>query len=396
MTAVAADLRVSADPLAAARALAPEIARRAREAEVARRLPTDLVRRMRAQGLFAMALPGTLGGLECEPGVLVDVVEEVSRADPAAGWTLLIGNTSAFLAWLDPDVAAEIVRRTPRPVVAGSMAPLGRGELTAAGDYRLTGRWPFASACDHADWVMGGFVVTEGGEPLRTPGGAPRMRVAFLARPAVEILDTWHVAGLAGTGSHDVAATDRLVPAQYTSVPFAEPARHGGPLYRLSPYNVLMVLLAGFPLGVARRALDELVTLAGQKVRTGGTARMIEEPAIGTGVLAAEAALAAAGHGIRAAIDDVWQTVRRGDDLTLRQRATLAAATINAFDVGRDVVSMAFDAAGASAVFEHSPLQRCLRDLHAAGQHIAFSADSRQRVARAFLGLPVPPAIFQV
>jgi indole-3-acetate monooxygenase len=383
---------VLTDPLAAARALAPELSRRSREAEVARTLPADLVTRLRAQRLFALALPATLGGLECEPGVLIDVVEEVSRADPAAGWTVLIGNTSAFLAWLDPDVAADIVHRTPQPVVAGSMAPLGRGELSPEG-FRLTGRWPFASGCAHADWVMGGFVVTEGGTP---PAGPPRMRVAFLPRRSVQVLDTWQVAGLAGTGSHDVAVTDHVVHAAYTAVPFFEPARHNGPLYRLSPYNVLMVLLAGFPLGVARRALDEVVALAAGRTRTGSTGTLLEDGGFGGTVLAAEASLYAAGHGVRAIAAEIWSTVRAGDDLTLGQRARLAAATINALDVGRTVVSQAFDAAGAAAVFERSPLQRCLRDLHAAGQHIAFSADSRQRVARALLGLPVPPAIFTV
>lgn len=389
-------LETTAAPLAAARALSGEITRRARESELARTLPADLVARMRAQKLFALALPSTLGGLECEPGVLIDVVAEVSRADASAGWTLLIGNTNAFLAWLEPDVAAEIVARTPQPVVAGSMAPLGRGEVNPDGGVRLTGRWPFASGCAHADWLMGGFAVTEGGQPLRTPAGTPRMRVAFLPRAAVEVLDTWHVAGLAGTGSHDIAVTDRAVPAAYTCVPFAEPARHGGPLYRLSPYNVLMVLLAGFPLGVARRALDEVVALAAGRTRTGSAGRLVEEAAFGTGMLAAEAAVFAAEQGIRAAVGEIWQAVRAGDDPTLGQRARLAAATINAFDVGRDVVDTAFAAAGAAAVFERSPIQWCLRDMHAAGQHIAFSADSRQRVARALLGLPVPPAIFQV
>jgi alkylation response protein AidB-like acyl-CoA dehydrogenase len=282
-------------------------------------------------------------------------------------------------------------------VLAGSMAPMGKGELIDGGTaYRVTGRWPFASGCTHADVLMGGFLVTENGKPREGPGGGPRMRVAFVPGEHVSVVDTWRVAGLAGTGSHDIEMTGVVVPAEHTAAPFAEPSYHQGPLYHLSPYNVLMVLFAGFPLGVAGRALDELTLLAETKWRTGAAGTLLEDPLVNTSLVADRTALNAAGLAVRTRAAQVWDTVESGRELTLRLRADLAAATQHAFDVGRDVVSRAFHAAGSAALFDHSPLQRCLRDLHAAGQHIAFSADSRERLSRAWLGLPVPPALFQV
>lgn len=369
----------------------------AARAEAGRTLPDELVARLRDAGLFAMGLPRALGGLESRPEELIPVVEAMSRADASAGWSVLIGNTSAFLAWLDPAVAQRIVADRPAPVLAGSMAPLGKGELVDGGAaYRVTGRWPFSSGCSHADVLMGGFVVTEGGKPVPGPGGRPRMRVAFYPAEQGTVHDTWHVAGLGGTGSHDTSVTDLVVPAERTAVPFAEPSHHSSPLYRLSPYNVLMVLFAGFPLGVAGRALDELAALAATKQRVGARQNLLDDPLVNTTLVADYARLNAARTAVHAAATDVWDTVESGDELTLRQRADLAAATIHAFDVGREIVSRAFNQAGASALFDTSPLQRCLRDMHAAGQHIAFSADSRERLSRAWLGLPVPPAIFQV
>ena len=384
----------TAEPPVAARDLGAPIAGRAREIEADREVPADLIERLRAAGLFGLCLPASLGGRETDPLTVLDVVTELSDADPATGWTVLIGNTVAFLAWLDPDVAEEIARRTPAPILAGSMAPLGRGERVDGG-YRLTGRWPFASGCRHADWLMGGFVETRDGEPLRGPSGAPRMRVAFLPAADAEVVDTWHVAGLLGTGSHDIAVDGAFVPLEHTAVPYSEPARQPGPLYRLSPYNILMVLLAGFPLGVARRAVRELRTLAATK-RRGGGGVLIEDPLVVRELLAAEAGLLAATGGVREAFTDAWETLRAGEEITVRQRVNVAATAIHAYDVGRAVVDAMFEAAGATALYDGHPLQRCLRDVHAAGQHIAFGADARRRLGRTLLGLPTPPAIFQV
>jgi indole-3-acetate monooxygenase len=382
--------------LTEAKKLAGVVSAMAERAEAERRMPADLVDRLRAAGLFAMGLPRALGGLESPPHELIPVIEAVSRADASAGWSVLIGNTSAFLAWLEPATAKSIVADVPGPVLAGSMAPLGKGELVEDGSaYRVTGRWPFASGCSHADVLMGGFVVTDGGRPVLREG-RPLMRVGFFPPERVTVHDTWHVAGLAGTGSHDISVTDVVVPADRTAVPYSEPSHHPGPLYRLSPYNVLMVLFAGFPLGVAGRALDELTSLASGKRRVGASTTLLEDPLVHTDLVADHARLRAARASVLAISREVWKTVEADRELTPRQRADLAAATIHAFDVGREIVSRAFHQAGASALFDHSPLQRCLRDLHAAGQHIAFSPDSRERLSRAWLGLPVPPAIFQV
>lgn len=385
------------DPVAAAAEVAEFVSSHAARIEAQRALPAEVVTLLRSTGLLAMGLPRALGGLESGPEELISSIEEVSRADASTGWSVLIGNTSAFLAWLDPAAAKSLVDQVVAPVLAGSMAPMGKGELIDAGTaYRVTGRWPFASGCSHADVLMGGFIVTENGKPRQRPGGGPEMRVAFVPGAQVSIVDTWRVAGLAGTGSHDIEMTDVMVSAERTAAPFAEPSHHQGPLYHLSPYNVLMVLFAGFPLGVAGRALDELTLLARTKARTGAAGTLLEDPLVNTALVADRAALSAAGLAVRTRATEVWDTVESGRELTLRQRADLAAATLHAFDIGRDIVSRAFNAAGSSAVFDHSPLQRCLRDLHAAGQHIAFSADSRERLSRAWLGLSVPPALFQV
>src|SRR5690606_41481019 len=121
--------------------------------------------------------------------------------------------------------------------------------------YRVSDRWRFNSDCFHAVWLMGGVTVP-------TEGGAEPM-LAVVPRRSAEIVDTWHVAGLAGTGSHDLVLTDCEVPARRFAPLFSATARCGGRLHRLSPYNIQGVLMIALPLGIARRAPDQIAALAG-------------------------------------------------------------------------------------------------------------------------------------
>ena len=101
-------------------ALLPEFRTRAAEGERLRTMPADLVRRARAGGLFRLNLPQSLGGLELDPATTAEIFEEISRADGSAGWTIVIGNSTAFFAWLDPAVAKELIGGNPG-VVSTSM-----------------------------------------------------------------------------------------------------------------------------------------------------------------------------------------------------------------------------------------------------------------------------------
>ena len=49
------------------------------------------------------------GGRSEEGLTIIEVVETLSEADGSAGWTVLIGNSTAFFAWLDPSVAKEMI-----------------------------------------------------------------------------------------------------------------------------------------------------------------------------------------------------------------------------------------------------------------------------------------------
>jgi alkylation response protein AidB-like acyl-CoA dehydrogenase len=261
----------------AVRGLVPELRARALEAERLRTMPPDLAARAKRAGLLRLNLPRCLGGRELDPATTVGVVEELSRADGSAGWTILIGNSTAFFAWLDPAVAAEMIG-DDRDFASTSMwAPEGRAVPRGDGAYDVAGRWPFNSGCSHAEWLQAGVFVMDGEAPRVRDGGAPDWRLAFVRREAAEIEDTWDAAGLRGTGSHHLSITGRRVPEEHLAAPFFEPARHDGPLWRIPFVTLAGITLAGFPLGVARRALDEITALAASKVRGPATATIAHD-----------------------------------------------------------------------------------------------------------------------
>ena len=182
---------------------------RADEAEALRTLPQASVNALRESGLFTLKLPAVLGGAEADPVTQVEVIEAVSYIDPSAGWNLMIGAGGLSLCAFLPDEAIEQMFHGGRiPTLAGAIMP-GRA-VPVDGGYRVTGRWSWASGIRHAEWV-GAHVLVE-----RQGGNPPESRFAILSAADVEIHDTWHVAGLKGTGSCDFSATDLFVPEGFT------------------------------------------------------------------------------------------------------------------------------------------------------------------------------------
>ena len=378
------------DVLDVARGLSSELSARAAEGEQAGTLPPDLVERARALGLFRMLQPRALGGLELEPAAILQVIEELSRADGSAGWTIMIGSGGVgFSAWLEPSVALDVFGADADFTAASVFAPTGRATPNADGSLEIEGRWPFASGCRHADWFLNGAFVFDGEAPRMIPGRGPDWRLAFFPQSQARIDDNWDVLGLRGTGSNDVAAKV-TVPEELTISPFFEPARQPGPLFRLPFFTLVGVCLAGVPLGIARRALDEFVELAPTKTRAGSFEPIANDIAIQAELARAEGALQSARAFVFDAAGALWDTACAGDIPTLDQRARFQLATQQAVRSAVDCVDRMFNATGASAVHSSHPLQRCFRDVHTAKQHIFFSDAALHRFAKSRLGIDQP------
>ncbi|MGH9117718.1 MAG: acyl-CoA dehydrogenase family protein [Acidimicrobiales bacterium] len=195
--------------LKAARELAPVITARAAEIEAARRVPADLLEELMAAGCFRVLLPTTHGGLGTDLPVAMRLFEALARADASVRWTVMIGASAwCDLAGLPRATFDALFAVAPDVIMAGAINPTGT--IAAVDDgYRVTGRWSFASGCEHATWLYGNCV--EG-----SVDGRPQLRVAVFSPDQVVIEDTWTVSGLSGTGSHHFRADNVFVPAART------------------------------------------------------------------------------------------------------------------------------------------------------------------------------------
>jgi alkylation response protein AidB-like acyl-CoA dehydrogenase len=377
--------------LAVARALAPEITRRADEAEALGTLPIDLVERLRAAGIFRAVQPRSLGGFEVAPVELIEMIEELARADGSTGWVAAIGaGAPGFTAWLEPAVAEQLFGPNADFLAATVFSPTGRAVPESRGRFAVDGRWPFASGCRHAEWMLGGMFVFDGDTPRMIPEQGPDWRLAFFPRADAEIVDNWDVLGLRATGSNDVVARGLHVAEEHTISPFFQPARHDGPLWRLPFFTLAGLGMVGVPLGIARRALDEFTYLATTKMRVGASEPLAQDSAAQVEFASAEAGLRSARAFVLDQTGAIWDTACAGDPPSLQQRAGLQLAAQEAMRAARQAVDTAFDLTGAGAVHATHPLQRCFRDLHTVSQHVYFSPAALKRYANTRFGIAQP------
>ena len=189
--------------LAAIEDLAPELAARAGEIERVRLIPADITDRLRRIGLFRTLLPRSHGGLELSVPEVLPLIEALSAADSSVGWVAMIGTISQMFSTRAPrETFDKMFRNGADVLVVGVDVPAGRAEPVDGG-YRVSGRWPFASGCQNAQWIAGHCVIHKDGAPVISAAG-PMTRFVVLPAERWRIKDTWQASGLAGTGSHHV------------------------------------------------------------------------------------------------------------------------------------------------------------------------------------------------
>jgi indole-3-acetate monooxygenase len=244
-------------------AFAPTIHARADQIEASSRVPIDLIEALKSIGVFRMFAPGSHDGLELGLPSIVDVISHIGRINGSVGWVSMIGCSSGlFLPSLPGETYEHIYRNGPDLIMAGSAKPAGTAEAVDGG-FRVSGRWPFASGCQHADLIVCFCIVTRNGVPLPGPAGTNKPQVRAFVLPASDfrIEDTWHVAGLRGTGSHDITLDDVVIPRANAFDPMAAEPCQPGPLCK-SVLHVLPLMHGANSVGMAGGALDELVALA--------------------------------------------------------------------------------------------------------------------------------------
>lgn len=371
-----------AEIIAAARALAPTVRARADDVAAARRLPDDLVADLKAAGLFRMPVPRSWGGPEMTPTEQLAAVEVIAEADPSTAWCVMIGSDAGFYSAFLDDAVGRALFPAVDSIVAGWLMPGGRAEVVEGG-YRVSGRWAFGSCCLHADVLVGGCLVLDDGEMRMAANGRPEVRNVMAPVDRWTIVDTWHTTGLAGSGSNDYEVDGLFVPAEHT-FSLMEPPRRPGPLYAFP--GMFFANMAGVPLGLARRAIDEVKAIAADKVLMPELLPMAESPRVRSAVARAELAWGAARDHSFAVLDRVWGDLERDGVLGPERRVELALARLGAFRMAREVAQAMVDTAGTQAIYTTSVLDRLLRDAITMNQHIVAQDRMLEMVGGMALG----------
>jgi alkylation response protein AidB-like acyl-CoA dehydrogenase len=376
--------------LVTARELSPLIASLREKTEASRNIAMPIVDRLRDGGLCRLAVAKELAGLETPIDAALDVYETLAYADASVGWVAWNNSLPCFLArFLSPAARAELFA-DPQWLYACSTRPTGRAKVAGDG-YRISGRWGIVSGCELAEWILLLCVVEDSdGEARILARGVPELRFAFVRRADCKILDTWHVGGLRGTGSHDVVVESVLVPRASTLF-VAEPSTLDGPLGRLPIICSMAAAYGAQALGVAQSAIDTLIELTTTKAPPEG-APLRERPTVLADIGRQGAALEAARAYLHTCAERSWRTAVDGGPPALDEITALWGAGLHAAEMAEAAVDAAYAAGGINSLYTSCPLERAHRDMHAMRRHIVGQALWLEDAGRVRLGAaPVHP-----
>jgi 3-hydroxy-9,10-secoandrosta-1,3,5(10)-triene-9,17-dione monooxygenase len=382
--------------VAHAEAMVPALRARAAEADQTRTIPEATIRAFHETGLFRCLQPARWGGGELDFGLYIEVgaILAAGCASSAWVWANLVSH-HWMLAWW-PEQAQIELWETDRDILIGSAFVFPCGRATKAdGGYRLQGRWPFSSGINHCTWLMVGAQVAQ-------PSGPPELRMFLVPPDAYEVIDTWQVNGLRGTGSHDVAVKEVFVPEHRTvAVAGTRDATSPGcainraPCFQIPMFAVFPYAISGIVLGIAEGAVAHYTETLRTKTATYTGARIAELAPLQLKIAEAAAACDAARAQLAKDCAEITEIAERGRETDLLRRAIYRRNPAFATGLCVRAVDTLFTAAGGGGIYDSNPIQRSFRDIHAANAHISLVWDAAGTIyGRVALGLsPDNPTI---
>ena len=361
--------------------------------EELRCLSPRTVEALRSVQAFQLCAPSELGGLNLHPVLQTQVVAEITSHDTAAGWCSLIGShESAWVATRLPDGSAQQVFSGASehwPVTCGSIKPDGVAEPVDGG-WRVNGRWGWASGIHHSDYVLAQCRIPSR-EPQ--PGQPPPMVVVTAPKSEVTVEDTWRTLGMCGTGSTHYRFDDVFVPEEMCLAGFERPPLRGNGWLERPVITFLTAAGYGFPLGVARRAMEEITRVATEYTRTGQGSPLAEQQHFQADMGRCATLLDVMEGFSERFFSELMHAPVRSLEESVRMDDRARSALRWAHQSAEDIVRTAHEHAGGGAVYSDSVLARLLRDIQTASQHVIQVESVYIRRGQHQLGLQVRPGL---
>lgn len=390
------NIEFSESPLARIERIRDVIVKGGDEAQDLRHLPKDCVEVLIDEGFFRFALPEELGGENASTLETIEILEAITAIDASVGWNVMLGSEINAMAagGMDKALAKEIYLDNPRVIMCGGG---GTGSIpatavkTADGGFEVTGESTFISGCHSSEWCfMPAPVVEEGQDISHADPTTTRMR--FMHKSEWDILDTWDVAGLRGSGSHTVSAVKSKVRPEHADVDLVViPSHYDNPVFRIPVPLRLSYNKVAIALGVARGALDAFVELAHNKVPMLSPSKLMDRPIAQIRIAECEAKYRAARAYVMdtmGAVEDELHAGAPTPGALTTQDARLAC--IYAANACMELVDCIHQTAGTSASYMKNPLERKLRDAHGAASHRWVSHSLYQDLGAILMGHEAP------
>lgn len=374
--------------------LVPVIEEQRDETEAGRRIAKPIVDRLIEARLGRMAVVEELGGLEMPTPDALRVYETLAGAEASVSWvTWNMSLPCLFSRFLTPEARSEIFA-DPDWLYANSTRPSGKA-TPVDGGYRASGRWSLVSGCELAEWLALMCVVMENGKPRMLAPGMPEMRFMFVRNGDFEILDTWYVGGLRGTGSHDVVLDDQFVPTNHSMSP-ADPPTIDRPIGRVPIICTLSTGFAAQTLGIAARAIETVTELGRTKVTPEPVPDLRDRPGAQFAIAARSAEIAAARDYLYDRVGMLWEKAVAGDEITNEDRGTVFGASLQASRAARAAVDEMYEVGGTTSIYTDCPLERAHRDIHAMLRHVLAQPLWLEDAGRVMFGLDPASPLFAV
>jgi alkylation response protein AidB-like acyl-CoA dehydrogenase len=350
-------------------------------------LTPAVVDKLHEQRLFRLLLPRAYGGEEIDLVTWFRSMEALGKLDASAAWCVgQINGCAASACAVEPD-AARAIWGESRAVLSWG-PPLGSRAEEADGGHRLTGEWGMSSGSRHATWIgLMAPLFDRSGAPVPLPKGVST-RIFLVPAGAVEWVDNWDVLGLRATNSGGFKVDNLFVPQGFSlSREHLSEVRIAGPLYKFPLNGLFGIGFSAVALGIARAMLDAIIAVAKEKRPRLAKTSLLESHLVQFQIGEAEARLRSARGYVEGTAERVWQAVVSSGELTIPQRVDIRMAATFAIHEANAVANVAWEVAGATAIFASSPFERRLRDIRTLTQQAQGRKSHLQDAGAYLLGL---------
>jgi 3-hydroxy-9,10-secoandrosta-1,3,5(10)-triene-9,17-dione monooxygenase len=387
----------SSDLITRAKNMIPLLRANAGRSERIGRLTDESADALREAGFLTLFSPRKFGGHECDLRTAAGVFAALAGGCGSSAWVaMLMSGGSYLVSLLGEQARYDVWGGNPQAAICGGTAMTGSARRVPGG-LRVSGRWQPLTGVDHAQWVMVGALVSDENGTVVDQG------MALIPLGEVQVIQTWHVAGMQGTGSNTVTVDDVFVPGhRVLSFPKALIGGYADehpsePLYGAPLSSFLALTLMGPILGMAESALHHTMELLDRGKSISGSiyrdAR--DSPSTQFHVADATSLIDSARLHTHRAIEDVEHALETRSQLALERRARIRMDIGTAVKSSREAVNLIFSIGGSSGFALSNPVQRIWRDLEAAARHQLLSHDlSREIYARSLLGIEEQVSLF--